>query len=118
MPSCGGILWWRCCWPAVAAAGKTLWRDRRRRGAAARRHLRRHVGAPGDTRVSGAFRASVRIPDTIGDEAVRALLTGMLTTVEPGSARHLALVEAVRRLYQRICMAADRADKERSAGRS
>jgi hypothetical protein len=35
-----------------------------------------------------------------------------LATVTPGSARHLALVEAVRRLYRRSAMAADRADKE------
>jgi hypothetical protein len=38
-----------------------------------------------------------------------------LREVAPGSARHLALVEAVRRLYRRDAMAADRADKEREA---
>lgn len=64
------------------------------------------------------YAPSVPIPDTIGDDAVRSLLTGVLTSVEPGSARHLALVEAVRRLHQRVCMAADRADKERSAAGS
>jgi hypothetical protein len=42
------------------------------------------------------------------------LLAGPLRTVAPGSARHLALVEAVRRLYRRAAMATDRADKERS----
>ena len=35
-----------------------------------------------------------------------------LAKVSPGSARHLALVEAVRRLYRQAAMAADRADKE------
>ena len=57
---------------------------------------------------------AVPIGEAIGDEAIRSLLTGVLTTVQPGGARHLALVEAVRRLYQRRCMAADRADKERT----
>jgi hypothetical protein len=42
------------------------------------------------------------------------ILAGPLRTVAPGSARHLALVEAVRRLYRRAAMTADRADKERS----
>jgi hypothetical protein len=37
--------------------------------------------------------------------------------VTPGSARHLALVEAVRRLYRREAMEADRADKEASPPR-
>jgi len=41
-----------------------------------------------------------------------------LCDVAPGSARHLALVEAVRRLYRRDAMAADRADKEREASAS
>jgi hypothetical protein len=63
------------------------------------------------------FVPAVPVPETMGDEATRSLLTGVLTTVEPGSTRHLALVEAVRRLYQRRCMAADRADKERAAAR-
>jgi hypothetical protein len=40
------------------------------------------------------------------------LLDGPLRKVEGGSARHLALVEAVRRLYQRQRMTEDRADKE------
>jgi hypothetical protein len=35
-----------------------------------------------------------------------------LARVVPGSARHLALVEAVRRLHRRAAMEADRADKE------
>lgn len=39
------------------------------------------------------------------------ILSGPLCKVSPGSARHLALVEAVRRLYKRAAMAADRADK-------
>ena len=41
-----------------------------------------------------------------------APLTAALRSVAPGSPRHLALVEAVRRLYRRTAMAADRADKE------
>jgi len=36
-----------------------------------------------------------------------------LPGVAPGSARHLALVEAVRRLYKRDAMEADRLDKLR-----
>jgi hypothetical protein len=42
-----------------------------------------------------------------------APMVGALRTVAPGSPRHLALVEAVRRLYRREAMAADRADKEK-----
>ena len=64
------------------------------------------------------YAPTIPVSETIGDGAIRSLLTGVLTSVEPGSARHLALVEAVRRLQQRICMAADRADKERAAGAS
>jgi hypothetical protein len=37
-----------------------------------------------------------------------------LRAVEAGSSKHLALVEAVRRLYRASAMAADRADKERA----
>ena len=48
-----------------------------------------------------------------GDTAPPVLEVGTsLAKVAPGSARHLALVEAVRRLYRRSAMAADRADKE------
>ena len=36
--------------------------------------------------------------------------------VEPGSARHHALVEAVRRVYRQGAMSADRADKLRASG--
>jgi hypothetical protein len=38
-----------------------------------------------------------------------------LRQVTPGTARHLALVEVVRRLYKRTRVDADRADKERAA---
>jgi hypothetical protein len=48
--------------------------------------------------------------------AVNALLDGPVSRVEAGSARHLALVEAVRRLFKRAAMEADRIDKERTAG--
>jgi len=40
------------------------------------------------------------------------VIGGPLLKVEPSSPRHLALVEAVRRLYKQNAMAADRADKE------
>ena len=39
------------------------------------------------------------------------IFAGHLRKVSPGSARHLALVEAVRRLYKQAAMAAGRADK-------
>jgi len=44
------------------------------------------------------------------------ILAGPLRLVSPGSARHLALVEAVRRLYKQNAMAADRADKVAARG--
>jgi len=37
----------------------------------------------------------------------------VLRRLQPGSARHLAVVEAVRPAYQGAAKAADRADKER-----
>lgn len=37
--------------------------------------------------------------------------SGPLRKVEPASAKHLALVEAVRRLYKQAAMARDREDK-------
>lgn len=40
------------------------------------------------------------------------VLAGPLLNSAPFSARHLALVEAVRRLYKQNAIAADRADKE------
>ncbi len=49
-------------------------------------------------------------PQAIGD-----LLAGALVRVQPGSPRHLALVEAIRRLHRRAAMAADRDDKRRAA---
>ena len=48
-----------------------------------------------------------------GDEATWRLLAEALRQAVPGSARHLALVEAARRLHKQAAMAADRADKER-----
>lgn len=48
-------------------------------------------------------------------EPIRALLDGPLRRVAPGSPRHVALVEALRRLYRQAAMAADRADKQRIA---
>ena len=45
---------------------------------------------------------------------IAALLQSHLTRVAPGSARHVALVEAIRRLHQRDAMAKDREDKERA----
>jgi hypothetical protein len=106
---------------ALAAVRSTRgFETARRQGILASNEATRHAAAAAAHPVTRAFlapyAATVPIPETIGDEGLRALLTGVLTTVEPGSARHLALVEAVRRLHQRSCMAADRADKERSAG--
>ncbi len=54
-------------------------------------------------------------PDT-GVEAIQEITAGPLRSVTLGSARHLALVEAVRRLYRQAAMAADRADKLRASG--
>jgi hypothetical protein len=51
--------------------------------------------------------------DIFDPTAAVAPITAALSEVAFGSARHLALVEAVRRLYRREAMAADRADKER-----
>lgn len=50
------------------------------------------------------------------DAKVRGLDTtaeAVLRQLQPGSARHLAIVEAVRLAYQRAAKAADHADKER-----
>ena len=46
---------------------------------------------------------------------MEVMLAGPLKRTLPGSARHHALVEAMRRLYRDRAMAADRADKERAA---
>ncbi len=48
-----------------------------------------------------------------GEDDFSVGLCAALRNAVPASARHLALVEAARRLYRRACMAADRADKER-----
>jgi hypothetical protein len=61
-------------------------------------------------RPKGEFPSMSPAPD-----ALRQLVDGPLRRVEPGSARHAALVEAARRLYQQAAMAADRADKQRQA---
>jgi hypothetical protein len=45
------------------------------------------------------------------------LITGAVRRTAAGSARHHALVEAVRRLYKQQAMATDRADKERAISR-
>ncbi len=50
-------------------------------------------------------------PGMIGE-----ILAGPLRRVAPGSGRHLALVEAVRRLYKQAAMTADRADKVKALG--
>jgi hypothetical protein len=55
---------------------------------------------------AGSEAAAASDPGMIGE-----ILSGPLRRVAPGSARHLALVEAVRRLYKQNAMAADRADK-------
>lgn len=50
-----------------------------------------------------------------GPSAAWEIIDGVLRRVAPASARHLALVEAVRRLYRQWAMTTDRADKERQA---
>jgi hypothetical protein len=61
--------------------------------------------------------AAARAGAAESSRAVTALggLAPPLPDVAPGSARHLALVEAVRRLYRREAMLADRMDKEGEA---
>jgi len=60
--------------------------------------------------------AASATPTTTG--ALAELLSGPLRAVDPGSARHLALVEAVRRLHKRQAMEADRADKRAASRRT
>ena len=57
-------------------------------------------------------KAGIQPPKLPLDPAVETVLR----LVTPASARHLAVVEAVRLAYQRAAKAADRADKQR-AGR-
>ena len=45
-------------------------------------------------------------------DGVPALIAAQLRDVAPGSAHHLALVEAMRRVYRHNAMALDRADKQ------
>jgi hypothetical protein len=60
-----------------------------------------------------ASRKDQPLADSIG-----SIVDGPLKSVDPASARHRALVEAVRRLYMKLRMAEDRADKERTASNS
>lgn len=60
------------------------------------------------------FAGSAALPALPAD-AIDPKLWQVVTNVKPGSPRHLALVEAVRRLYQRQRMSEDRADKKRQA---
>jgi hypothetical protein len=53
-----------------------------------------------------SYRCAVVDPGMIGE-----ILKGPLRQVEPASAKHFALVEAVRRLYKQAAMARDREDK-------
>ncbi|HMO65148.1 MAG TPA: hypothetical protein PKE47_08005 [Verrucomicrobiota bacterium] len=62
--------------------------------------------------VSAAFLAAGR-PAAAEDHRLPATFGRALATAQPGTARHLALVEAVRRHWKAACVAADRADKER-----
>lgn len=62
------------------------------------------------------FVADARVT-VIGTEAAWQLLDEPLRRVAPGSARHLALVEAGRRMHKQTAMAADRADKEQRSAR-
>ena len=54
-------------------------------------------------------RAGIAVPRLPLDPAVQSVLR----QAAPGSARHLAVAEAVRLAYQRVAKAADHADKER-----
>jgi hypothetical protein len=56
-------------------------------------------------------RETVRVPDS---GMIAEILNTHLQAVALGSNRHLALVEAVRRLYKQAAIAADRADKLKS----
>jgi hypothetical protein len=55
------------------------------------------------------------VPGAPNEQAggIPGFIVGPLCGVLPGSSRHLALVEAVRRVYRQNAVAADRADKER-----
>lgn len=61
--------------------------------------------------VAPAAASVPRVSPTL--EGLDTLLGGPLGSVTLGSARHLALVEAVRRMYRARAMKADRDDKER-----
>ncbi len=52
------------------------------------------------------------VPDA-QSHGLDAAADALLRRLKPGSARHLAVVEAVRLAYQRAAKAADRLDKER-----
>jgi hypothetical protein len=54
-------------------------------------------------------------PEPEPPAAIAELLGGVVRDVPPGTARHLALVEAVRRLWKRAAMESDRADKEEAS---
>lgn len=56
---------------------------------------------------------TLHLPDCPGP--LRDLLANVIPRVPAGSVRHLALVEAARRLYKREAMNADRADKDHAA---
>ena len=49
--------------------------------------------------------------DRVASTMMEEILQGPLRKVEPASSKHIALVEAVRRLYKRHAMEADRKDK-------
>lgn len=55
------------------------------------------------------------IPSRVGEPIIEEILNERLRGTEPGSSRHLALVEVVRRLYKRDAMEADRKDKIRES---
>jgi hypothetical protein len=56
------------------------------------------------------------VPQSPAEEAagIPTFMVDPLLQVPPGSSRHMALVEAIRRVYRQRAVAADRADKERA----
>jgi hypothetical protein len=74
-------------------------------------HAVRFYGVERNTILSAGAEEEKRAPGSMIEE----ILSGPLRKVAPGSARHLALVESVRRLYRRSAMDADRKDKLRQA---
>jgi hypothetical protein len=71
--------------------------------------------APGANPITVAFLAPYLAGEVVPvhfEGVIGEVIAGPVRAAPPSSARHLALVEAVRRLYKQGAIAADRADKE------